>query len=161
MERIRGLAMSDAEPKPAVVVFSADGICGALSQAAFESYLPPEVPHKIVFTEQSEQSISLFPRAFYTPELLLVENSWEDSLLSESFLALLMKQPLFADVPYIILKYSKEPEIPEGIPAPICSVDIRRSGKKLIEAVVKALGLNKPKTPGRKRRSPPARIKEQ
>lgn len=46
--------MSGAKPMPAVVVFSADGICGALSQAAFESYLPPEVPHKIVFTEQSE-----------------------------------------------------------------------------------------------------------
>lgn len=146
--------MSDAEPKPAIVVFSADGICGALSQAAFESYLPPEVPHKIVFTEQSEQSISLFPRAFYTPKLLLIENSWEDSLLSESFLALLMRQPLFADVPYIILKYSKEAEIPEDVPAPICSVDIRRNGKNLIKAVLKALDWDKIKPSGRKRRSP-------
>lgn len=159
MERIDGLTMSGAKPMPAVVVFSADGICGALSQAAFESYLPPEVPHKIVFTEQSEQSIALFPKAFYTPKLLLIENSWEDSLLPESFLALLMKQPLFADVPYIILRYSKQAQIPEGVPAPICSVDIRRDGKKLIKAVIAALGLNKPKKPGPKRRSPPARTR--
>lgn len=153
MEQIDGLTMIGAEPKPAIVVFSADGICGALCQAAFESFLPPEVPHKVVFTEQDAQSITLFPKAFYTPELLLVENSWEDTLPSESFLALLMQQPLFAHVPYIILKYIKDAEIPEGIPAPVCSVDIRRDGKWLIKAVIKALGLAKPKPPGRKRRT--------
>lgn len=142
MKRIDKYEITSAELMPSIVVFSVDNATAVFCQSAFEQYLTPKTPYRVLYMNQSLDSLRFFPHALAKPVLLLVEEELEPSS-EEKFLTVLKRQSCFKDVPYIIIRYTDEEVVPEGVPAPAAFVDIRKDKVNLLMAIGKILRIRR------------------
>lgn len=125
--------MARRKIKPSIVVFTSEDMTAAYCQNAFEAYIAPKVPYRIMYLKRTADSLKYLPRNPKKLVLFLIEESGIIRL--KEFLTLLKEELGIEDIRYILLKNGDNELNSELSPFPTAVVNTSRGKRELLFAV--------------------------